>query len=103
MPVEDWIEKWTEMQTNEMKRIERHHGERMDKIERSVEALNSKMDALTDKIDQKMDALTKTIGEKNEKHAVDLAVIKTNLAVYATIAGLVAGAIIAWLVNFFSK
>lgn len=103
MPVEDWIEKWTDMQTKEMGRIERQHGERMDKIEKSVDSLNDKMDALSAKMDTKMDDLAKSIQDRNEKHAIDLAVIKTKLAFYAAAAGVIAGGAIAWLVTFFSK
>ena len=103
MPVEDWIEKWTQMQTKEMERIERQHGDRMDKIERSVDALNEKMDALSINIDSKMDALSVSIRERNEKHAIDLAVIKTKIAIYAASAAALAAGVIAWAVNFFSK
>ena len=75
------------MQTKEMERIEQQHGGRMDKIEKSVESLNEKMDALSDKVDKKMDSLAESIRERNEKHAIDLAIIKTKLAFYAAIAG----------------
>lgn len=103
MPVEDWIEKWTDMQTKEMERIERQHGERMDKIEKSIESLNDKVDALSDKMDTKMDDLVRSIQIKNEHHAVELAVIKTKLAFYAAAVGILASAISSWFVNLFSK
>ena len=103
MPVEDWIEKWTQIQTKEMERIEQQHGSRMDKIEKSVESLNEKMDILSDKVDKKMDSLAESIRERNEKHAIDLAIIKTKLAFYAAAAGIIAGACVAWAVDHFSN
>lgn len=92
MPVEDWIEKWAEIQTKEIERIERQHGERMDKLEKSIEAVNVKLDNLTD-----------LITKRNERHAIDIAVIKTKMALYAAAAGLLAGGFVSWFIGFFSK
>lgn len=99
MPVEDWIEKWTEMQTKEIERIERQHGERMDKIEKSIDNLDEKIDDLS----KKMDKITEAINAKNNEHAIELAVIKTKIAAYATIASIFSAGVVAWAVNYFSK
>lgn len=92
MPVEDWIERWTDAQTREIDRIERNHGERMDRIEASIEKMDKKMDTIMEELKQIRD------GDKN--HEIDLAIIKTKLAGYAIAAGMVAGGIVSWFIAF---
>ena len=92
MPVEDWIERWTDAQTRELERIEKNHGDRMDRIEASIEKLDKKLDGIAEELKQ--------IRDGNRDHSVDLAVIKTKLAIYAAASGLIAGAIISWFVTF---
>lgn len=96
MAIEDWIEKWTEMHAKEIDRVERQHGERMDKIEKSIEKLEKKIDDLTKLLQEYADASK----SKDEKHAIDIAVLKTKFAFYAGVGTLVGGGIVAAILEW---
>lgn len=119
MPVEDWIEKWTDMCVREMttlaenqktmskdlsdnqKRMEDKHETRMKNIEDSIAEIKVSNAAEFKNLNTKLDEFIRLSNEKSDAqdktHSVSIAEIKTKLAVIAGGVGLVAGAFISWI------
>ena len=125
MPVEDWIEKWTEGLVREIKtmtesqhRIEDKHEARMDKMEKSIEDLRkenaeefakvyAKLDKTYSKLDEFIKNTEKNSGERDNEQLLAIHEIKIKLAVVCGGIGIAAGAVasilVSWLTGFIGR
>lgn len=125
MPVEDWIEKWTEGLVREIKtmsesqhRIEDKHEARMDKIEKSIEDLRrefseefAKVYAKQDKTYLKLDEFIKNTNDKSDsrdnEQMMAINEMKIKLAAICTGIGIAAGAaasiVVSWITGFMGR
>lgn len=128
MPIEDWIEKWTDMQVREMSNLEERHRRatdaltdnmkrmedryevRMQKIENSIEEMKKsnaeEFGKVYDKLDlvyTKLDELIRTTNEKqNDQHkqnSIDLAELKVKIGIIAAAIAVAAGAFASWVTH----
>lgn len=126
MPIEDWIEKWTDMQVREManleerhrrstdaltenlKRMEDRHEARMQKIENSIDEMkrsnSEEFGKVYDKLDQvysKLDELIRTTNEKQndqqKQTTIDLVELKVKIGIIAAAIAIAAGLFASWL------
>jgi len=126
MPVEDWIDRWTEVQMREIatlsesqrdfarqlsesqQRIEDRHESRMTRIEESFTAANKsnsdelsklydKLDAVYDKLDEFIKLSNEKAEERDKQHTINITELKTKFAYVSAGVGVVGGAFITWL------
>lgn len=129
MPIEDWIEKWTDMQVREMtnleerhrrttdslaeslKRMEDRHEARMQKIENSIEEMkrsnSEEFGKVYDKLDlvySKLDELIRTTNDKQndslKQTSLDLVELKVKIGIIAAAIAISAAALASWLTKF---
>ena len=125
MPIEDWIEKWTEGLVRELKsmsdnqhRIEDKHEARMDKIEKSIDDLRkenaeefakvyAKLDKTYMKLDEFIKNTDKNSGDRDIEHTLAIHEIKIKLAAISAGVGIAAGAaasiIISWVTGLIGR
>jgi hypothetical protein len=125
MPVEDWIEKWTEGLVREIKtmsdnqhRIEDKHEARMDKIEKSIEDMRkenseefakvyAKLDKTYSKLDEFIKNTEKSSGDRDTEQLLAIHEIRIKLAVMCGGVGIAAGAItsiaVSWATGFIGR
>lgn len=87
-------------------RIESRHEERMNVIVQTLSEISKsntrEMSVIYDRLDdmnKKMDSIMMSFYEKSTAHAIDLASLKTTIAMYSTVAGVIAATVGTWVFN----
>jgi len=115
MPVEDWFDRYVEMQIREMNvmtantkavtdalaanmdKMEERQDKRMDKLEAQMTSLEKKMDDMYTKLDEFITATKEKIDARDTEHAITLAELKTKIGIVGVSAGALLSAFLAWL------